>query len=35
VKHGIAAFCLALACFVFAWFRSGPQKTGPKTPPRP
>jgi hypothetical protein len=27
VKHGIAAFLVGLACFVFAWFRSGPKKT--------
>jgi hypothetical protein len=26
VKHGIAAFLVGLACFVFAWFRSGPKK---------
>jgi Na+/H+ antiporter NhaD/arsenite permease-like protein len=26
-KHGIAALVLALACFAFAWFQSGP-KTG-------
>jgi hypothetical protein len=25
VKHGIAAFLLGIACFVFAWFRSGPR----------
>jgi hypothetical protein len=25
VKHGIAAFLVGLACFVFAWFRSGPK----------
>ncbi len=25
VKHGIAAFVLALAAFAFAWFASGPQ----------
>jgi hypothetical protein len=25
VKHGIAAFVVALACFVFAWFQSGPK----------
>jgi hypothetical protein len=25
VKHGIAAFLLGLACFVFAWFQSGPR----------
>jgi hypothetical protein len=24
-KHGIAAFLLGLACFVLAWFQSGPQ----------
>ncbi len=24
VKHGIAAFAVAMACFVFAWFQSGP-----------
>ena len=24
VKHGIAAFVVGLACFVFAWFRTGP-----------
>ena len=23
IKHGIAALLLGLACFVFAWFRSG------------
>jgi uncharacterized membrane protein HdeD (DUF308 family) len=26
-KHGIAALVVALACFAFAWFQ-----TGPKTP---
>jgi hypothetical protein len=26
VKHGIAAFLLGIACFVFAWFRSGPKR---------
>ena len=25
-KHGIAAFLLGLACFVFAWFQSGPNR---------
>jgi hypothetical protein len=25
-KHGIAAFLLGLACFAFAWFRSGPKR---------
>lgn len=29
VKHGIAALLIGLACFVFAWFRTGPKKTGP------
>jgi hypothetical protein len=24
VKHGIAAFLLGVACFVFAWFQTGP-----------
>lgn len=23
-KHGIAALVVAVACFVFAWFQSGP-----------
>jgi hypothetical protein len=27
VKHGIAAFLVGLACFAFAWFRSGPKRT--------
>jgi len=27
VKHGIAAFLLGLACFAFAWFKSGPKRT--------
>ena len=35
-KHGIAAFVLALCCFTFAWFQSGPQAKPdgpqPKTP---
>lgn len=26
VKHGIAAFLLGIACFVFAWFQSGPKR---------
>ena len=25
-KHGIAALALGLACFVFAWFQSGPRR---------
>jgi drug/metabolite transporter (DMT)-like permease len=27
VKHGIAAFLVGLACFVFAWFNTGPKKS--------
>jgi hypothetical protein len=27
VKHGIAAFVVALGCFVFAWFQTGPAAT--------
>jgi hypothetical protein len=26
-KHGIAAFLLGIACFVFAWFQSGPKRS--------
>jgi hypothetical protein len=26
VKHGIAALVVALACFVFAWFQTGPTR---------
>jgi len=26
-KHGIAALLLGIACFVFAWFKSGPKRT--------
>jgi hypothetical protein len=26
-KHSIAAFIVGAACFVFAWFKSGPKKT--------
>jgi amino acid permease len=33
VKHGIAAFVLALGCFVFAWFQTGPASGG--RPPAP
>jgi len=29
VKHGIAAFLLGIACFVFAWFNSGKPKAEP------
>jgi Na+/H+ antiporter NhaD/arsenite permease-like protein len=30
-KHGIAALVVALACFAFAWFQTGPKAsaTGP------
>jgi Na+/H+ antiporter NhaD/arsenite permease-like protein len=30
-KHGIAALVVALACFAFAWFQTGP-KTRPAGP---
>jgi ABC-type transporter Mla subunit MlaD len=26
VKHGVAALVVALACFAFAWFQSGPTR---------
>jgi amino acid permease len=26
VKHGIAALVVALGCFVFAWFQTGPSQ---------
>jgi hypothetical protein len=26
VKHGLAALVLGLACFVVAWFKSGPRE---------
>lgn len=35
VKHGIAAFLVGLACFAFAWFKTGPRKqveSGAQTP---
>ena len=25
-KHGLAAFIAGLACFVYAWFQSGPKQ---------
>ena len=28
IKHGIAAFVLAAACFIFAWFQTGPSSQG-------
>jgi hypothetical protein len=34
VKHGIAAAIVALGCFTFAWFQSGPATTGPSGRPR-
>lgn len=27
-KHGIAAIVVALACFAFAWFQTGPKASG-------
>jgi hypothetical protein len=27
-KHGIAALVVALACFAFAWFQTGPRTSG-------
>jgi hypothetical protein len=27
IKHGIGAFLLGVACFVFAWFQSGPKSS--------
>ena len=27
VKHGIAAFLVGVACFVYAWFKTGPKRT--------
>jgi hypothetical protein len=27
-KHGIAAIVLAVACFIFAWFQTGPASKG-------
>ncbi len=32
-KHGIAALIVALACFIFAWFQTGPKAraAGPGT----
>ena len=29
LKHGIAALLVGLACFVFAWFRTGPKRSAP------
>ena len=33
VKHGIAAAIVALGCFTFAWFQTGPAPTGPSGQP--
>ncbi len=33
VKHGIAAFLVGLACFVFAWFNTGGPRTRGTTAP--
>ena len=33
VKHGIAAFLVGLACFVFAWFNTGGPRTRSTTAP--
>ena len=27
VKHGLAALAVALGCFVYAWFQSGPDNS--------
>jgi hypothetical protein len=27
-KHGIAALVVGLGCFVFAWFQTGPARSG-------
>jgi hypothetical protein len=32
VKHGIAAFLVGIACFVFAWFNTGPKKRAEQAP---
>jgi hypothetical protein len=29
IKHGIAAFIVAIGCFVFAWFQTGPASQRP------
>ncbi|HET6849992.1 MAG TPA: hypothetical protein VFH74_14115 [Gaiellales bacterium] len=29
VKHGIAAVLVGIACFVYAWFASGPKESQP------
>jgi NADH:ubiquinone oxidoreductase subunit 5 (subunit L)/multisubunit Na+/H+ antiporter MnhA subunit len=32
-KHGIAALVVALACFAFAWFQTGPKADSPSSQP--
>ena len=32
-KHGIAALVVALACFAFAWFQTGPRTAAGAEPP--
>jgi hypothetical protein len=34
VKHGIGAAIVALGCFTFAWFQTGPSPTGPSGQPQ-
>jgi amino acid permease len=31
IKHGIAAFVVALAVFAFAWFQTGPSRPAPQS----
>jgi hypothetical protein len=31
VKHGIASFLVGIACFVFAWFKSGPPQAASRS----
>ena len=26
IKHGLATFVVGIACFIFAWFKSAPNK---------
>ena len=35
IKHGIAAFVVALGCFVFAWFQTGPASNADRPPATP
>jgi amino acid permease len=34
-KHGIAALVVALACFAFAWFQTGPKANRASSPDTP